>query len=365
MGTEAAIGEHQPGDESSDSNEGVRDAIESMIRENEVSGLYLLVALALAVAWWQAIGAMSGWIAGLGLIVLSFSAPRALTAVSMLRWPTAEGVVIESSVLTEGEAREYAGLGTSGDATETGYVPLIRYEYTVDGTRYESARVSPFDGALSRRRWAKTLIDEYPRNKHFSVRYDPADPANTYLRAWVRSKYVLFLGIGAALLAVAGWFAVGLPGGAPAVMTVIGLFLLGFGLYQFRVGFGSGNWPTVDATVTGPSISVQGGGDDAKTSYVPEFHYEYEVNDTSYVGSRYSFGGSNVPSFDAREKAQAWIDEHCPVDGQIPVHYNPDQPDVSVVEPGAWRSLVTVLAGLVFLGGAVLFYVFSGTAVPG
>lgn len=360
-----SLGTRPRGDEAGDATAEVRAAVEDAVGRNEVAGRYPLAAVALAVVWWQTIGAMSAWVAGFGLVVLSFAASKVLAAASTLRWPTADAVVVESAVLTEGEAREYAGLGTSETATDTGYVPLIRYRYAVDGRRYESARVSPFDGTLSRRRWARALVDRYPRNTHVFVRYDPGDPTRSYLRPWVRSKDVLFLGIGAALVAAAVWFAAGLPGGAPALMAVIGLAVVGFGLRQFRTGFGSRNWPTVDATVTAASVSVKGGGEDTSTRYVPEFHYEYDVDGAAYVGSRYSFGGSEDPSFGSREEAREWIDEHCPVDAEISVHYDPERPDVSVVEPGAWRSLIAVLFGLVFLGGAALFFVTSGTSVPG
>lgn len=172
-----------PTDEAGDSNEGVQTAIADAVGPNEVSGRYLVGALALAVVWWQTIGAMSAWVAGMGLIVLSFAAPRGLAAVSSLRWPKAEGVVVESNVLTEGEAREYANLGPSAQTRDTGYVPLVRYQFTVDGTKYESARVSPFDDTISRRRWAQALVDSYPRNSPATLRYDPADPNRSYLRA--------------------------------------------------------------------------------------------------------------------------------------------------------------------------------------
>lgn len=347
------------------SSEGVQDAIEDFVGRNVIKGRYLLAAVALAVAWWQTIGAMSAWVAGMGLVILSFTTPKVLAAVSSLRWPKTEGVVVDSAVLTEREAREYAGIGPSGGESETGYVPLIRYQFTVDGTTYESARVSPFDGKISRRRWARALVDRYPRNKHLSLRYDPADPTRSYLRPWVRSKYVLFLGIGAVFLVGAAWFVAGLPGGAPVLMTSIGLVAIAFGLYRFRLGFGSRNWPTADATVTATDISVQGGTEGSSTSYIPELHYEYEVDGTSYVGSRYSFGGTKDPGFDSRERARGWIEENCPVDARIPVHYDPDRPDVSVVEPGAWRSLILVLFGLVFLGGAVFFWFASGSALAG
>lgn len=353
-----------PLEETGDTNDGVRDALSDMVGTNEIAGRYLLVALTLAVAWWQTIGAMSAWVAGIGLIVLSFTAPRVLAAVASLRWPTAEGVVVESQVLTEGEAREYAGLGHSQQASETGYVPLIHYQFTVDGTKYESARVSPFDGTISRRRWASALVDRYPRNRYFSLRYDSADPSRSYLRSWVRTKYVLFLAIGASFLAGAIWFAVGLPGGAPALMTGIGLLLIAAGLQTIRLGFGSRNWPSVDAIVTATGVSVSSGGEESDTTYTPQITYEYDVDDTAYVGSRYSFGSTKDPSFKSREQAEAWLEEHCPVDSRIAVHYDPDQPGISVVEPGVWRSLFTILAGVAFLGGAALFYVTSGASVP-
>lgn len=58
----------------------------------------------------------------------------------------------------------------------------------------------------------------------------------------------------------------------------------------------------------------RGGGESGSATCVPELHYEYDVADTAYMGSRYSFGKSKDPSFDSREEARAWIDENCPVD---------------------------------------------------
>lgn len=100
-------------DEIEDSNKGVQAAIEDTVGTTQVTARYLVGALALAVAWWQTAGAMSAWVTGIGLVVLSFAAPRAIMAVSSLRWPKAEGVIIESEVLTEGEVREYANLATA------------------------------------------------------------------------------------------------------------------------------------------------------------------------------------------------------------------------------------------------------------
>ncbi len=199
-----------------DPTSGTTAAVENFVGPNVMKARYLLAALGLAVVWWQTVGPMSAWVAGIGLVVLSFATPHVVATLASRRWPTVEGVVVESEVLTEWEAREQVGIAAGGASDDAGYVPLVRYQFTVDGTRYESAGMSPFDGTLSRRRWATALVDRYPRNRHVTLRYDPDDPTRAYLRPWLRSKYALFLGIGAILLAVAGFFYVTVGTSVPA-----------------------------------------------------------------------------------------------------------------------------------------------------
>jgi hypothetical protein len=208
-----------------DAIDGTAAAVESFVGRNTLRGRYLLVALALAVVWWLVIGPMSAWVAGIGLVALTPGLQGVVRAVLSRRWPETEGVVLSSEVLTEPEAREYAGLGATMEvAADTqqfsgGYVPLVRYEFTVDGRRCVNAVISPFDGSLSRRHWAKTLVEQYPENNRVSLRYDPDDPTRSYLRPWIRSTSGIIPVAGIAMLIAAVWFALGMPGRAARLRT--------------------------------------------------------------------------------------------------------------------------------------------------
>lgn len=361
-------------------SENTEAAIEDLVGRNVISGRYLLLAVLLAVVWWKLVGAMSAWVAGFGLIILSFGAENALAALSSRNWPTTEGVVLESDVLTEREAQEYAGLGGSlDDAKEaaeslgidaddlegsdtmqgtgnTGYVPLVRYEFTVDGKRYETAKISPFDGTISRRPWASALVDQYPKNKHVTLRYDPDDPSRSYLRSWIRATTAIMPVVGVAFLAFATWFAIGAPGGAPVVPLGIGILIAALGLRRTIRGLRSRGWPTTTGVVTANGVTAKSGGGEGsggKTGYFPEVAYDYEVDGTSYVSSRYAFGGS-MPSFSSRSEARSWLEDNYPIDGDVTVHYDPDTPDLSVLKPGAGRTWTTVAVGLAFTALGVL-----------
>lgn len=342
---------------------GTDEALSTFVGQSVVEFRYFLLALILAVVWWKTIGAFSAFAAGLGLVMLSSGVQNGLRALLSRRWPTTEGVVAESKVLSPSEAREHLDDATTADEhgfqAPSGYVPFVRYEFTVDGTRYDNARISPFDGPISRRTWAEALVGDHPRGKPIRVRYDPDDPTRSYLRDWVRSSSLVFSSIGVVFLALAVWFAAGFPGGAPVAAIGVGLPAIVFGLRRAVLGRRSRRWPTTSGVVTSTDVSRSGGGDDSEVTYVPELRYEYEVEQASYVGSRYGFGKQQT--FDRRSAAHSWIGEHYPEDAEVTVHYDPDRPDRSVLVPGAGSWLVTLVVGLAFTGlGMFLLLTGSG-----
>lgn len=350
--------------------DGTEAALESFVGRNTLRGRYLLLALALVVVWWLTIGAMSAWIAGLGLVALVPGVQGVVTAVLSRRWPETEGVVVSSEVLTEPEAREYAGLdATIEGANDTqqfsgGYVPVVRYVFTVDGRRYENAAISPFDDTLSRRRWAEALVNKYPKNSHISLRYDPDDPTRSYLRPWIRSSSGIIPVAGIVMLVAAIWFAVGMPGGAPVVPLALGIPVTAIGLSRFVTDLRSRRWPTTTGTVTATGVDVRSGGGDersSKTVYVPGLQYEYTIDGTSYVSTRYALVGGE-PDFDSRAAALSWIEDNYPVDAEVTVHYDPDRPDRAVLVPGASRSVTTVLVGLAFTGIGVFLLMYPSAS---
>jgi len=351
-----------------DAIDGTAAAVESFVGRNTLRGRYLLVALALAVVWWLVIGPMSAWVAGIGLVALTPGLQGVVRAVLSRRWPETEGVVLSSEVLTEPEAREYAGLGATMEvAADTqqfsgGYVPLVRYEFTVDGRRYVNAVISPFDGSLSRRHWAKTLVEQYPENNRVFLRYDPNDPTRSYLRPWIRSTSGIIPVAGIAMLIAAVWFALGMPGGAPVVPLAFGLPTTVFGLWRSVTGLRSRRWPTTTGTVTATGVDVRGGGEHGGgPAYVPGLQYEYTIDGTSYVSTRYALVGGE-PSFDSRDAALSWIEDNYPVDGAVAVHYDPGRPDRAVLAPGASRSLMTTLVGLAFIGIGVFLLMYPSVS---
>lgn len=338
---------------------GTAEALGRFVSGGTIRFRYLVLSLGLAAVWWQVLGAFSAFVAGLGFVTLSFGIQGAIRLVASRRWPTTEAVVAESRVLTPGQAATYLrergadGVSRAAVGAASGYVPLVRYEYTVDGRRYENAGISPFDGPISRRSWAAALVQSLPRGKPVAVRHHPEDPSNAYLRPWIRSSGLTFGAIGLGFLLIAGWFTAGMPGGAPVVAFSIGLPVLAIGLHRVRLGRRSRSWPTVDGVVTATGVETRSGGEDASTTYVPTVRYEYRVDGTTYVSSRFSVGGK-PPGFDDRQAASAWLEEHCPVDGTVTVHYDPELPDRSVLRPGTSRSLLTVVVGLVFVGLGVV-----------
>lgn len=344
--------------------DGTETALESFVSRTQLQARYLGLALVLAGGWWLVEGP-TALVAGLGFVTLVFGLQGLVGAVRSWRWPETEAVVVSSEVLTEREAREYAGLDDVDGAWSTqefsgGYVPAVRYEFTVDGQRFRNAAISPFDDSLSRRKWAKALVDKYPENGTVSLRYDPDDPTRSYLRSWIRSTAGIVPAAGIVFLAAATWIAVGTPGGAPVVAFAAGLPGLAVGLRRVVVGLRSHRWPTTTGTVTATGVDARssGGDEGGGTVYVPGLQYEYSTDGTSYVSTRYGISPDSEPSFDSRKEALSWLEDSYPLDAEVTVHYDPGRPGRAVLVPGASGSVPLVLFGLVFTALGVVFLLF-------
>src|SRR5437868_8721732 len=106
-------------------------------------------------------------------------------------WPVAPGRITERGV----------GPSTTTGASRPGryFEPRVRYDYRVEGTSYTGTRISPVTAAYGEQQ-AKRVADKLP--DAVSVRYNPRDPAEAYLRAPSRGLAVLALLVG--LLCVLG-----------------------------------------------------------------------------------------------------------------------------------------------------------------
>ncbi len=131
-------------------------------------------------------------VTGLG-VLLSIHALRQLRrALASRHWPSHPAVVLRSSV------RAYAGRGRQS------YEPIVRYEYRVNGERYESGRIT-FAGLQllsSTRPDAERVAGRFPVGTQLSVRVDPSRPHLSVVDPGVGSRLRLLMGLAAGLLAL-------------------------------------------------------------------------------------------------------------------------------------------------------------------
>lgn len=121
------------------------------------AGIIVAAILGL-IALWILLRALRGWAAA--------SASRA--------WLTASGRVLNSSLIRTQRR------GTSGGGS---YIPMIVYEYQVDGKVYRGNRYAfgsqigtGFTGIASR------VVDQYPEGSTVDVYYNPDNPAEAVLK---------------------------------------------------------------------------------------------------------------------------------------------------------------------------------------
>ena len=113
------------------------------------------------------------------------------------------------------------------------------------------------------------------------------------------------------------------------------------------------DWPTCDGMVVTSSVDKQrktsGTGSSRKTSttYHANVMYDYVVNEATYSSDNVSFGqGGNSNPNSARQ-----IVNRYPAGKKTSVYFNPDSPEIAVLEPGAKGG------SYMLLGGGVLFSV--------
>jgi len=147
------------------------------------------------------------------------------------------------------------------------------------------------------------------------------------------------------------------------IFVVAGIAVSIWGWNEMESAKASMGWPTTEGTVISSEVekhrSTTGTGSKRRTSttYEAEVLYEYAANGTTYSSTRVSFGGSGGSSSQARE-----IVNRYPKGKMVSVHFDPEQPDVSVLEPGVSFGcyvpigigvVFTVVGICVFLGGVL------------
>ena len=129
------------------------------------------------------------------------------------------------------------------------------------------------------------------------------------------------------------------------VILISGVVLFKFGQDILR-GLNSRNWPTTQGTIMYSGIQAHQSSDEdgTSTSYDAAVQYSYQVAGQAFQGTRKSFSDVRTSSV---QRAQRIL-ERYPQGSSVTVYHHPENPSLSVLEPGVgWFSYI---GGIIVLG---------------
>ena len=262
-------------------------------------------------------------------------------------WPSVPGRV----VVFMSEKRNVDSVGADATETEVRNFARVVYEYKIATRTYRCDRVSIGEN-LGNFEVAETLA-KYPLGKEVTVYYNPNNRAEAVLERelpsflWKGVVIIVLVLAGVILGAIFGLKALSRfletihTANAPFVTACIGFVtlwaLMVFGMQ--RAAARARQWPTAPGRVETSDVqsyqvrSRSTGESSAswKAKSWPNIVYGYDVAGVHYRGDKISYFGSGSNSEDIARK----VTKRFPVGTQLTVHYNPDNPAESAIDPRA------------------------------
>ena len=112
----------------------------------------------------------------IGAVALFFGCRNLLQANQSKTWPTAQGIIRDSSV-------EYQR-GNKGGT----YVAKVMYEFTVNATTFHGNRVVFGDYNSGNSSLARNIVDRYPKGKTVAVYYNQKNPQVCVLEPGIKGQ---------------------------------------------------------------------------------------------------------------------------------------------------------------------------------
>jgi hypothetical protein len=137
---------------------------------------------------------------------------------------------------------------------------------------------------------------------------------------------------------------------APWLLLLIGAVALYVGNQRLAQVRATEQWPTTDGKVISTSVESRGTGN--QVTYHALILYEFRLHGAVFHGTRLGIGDQD---FRSRAEAQQVTDRYPP-GRDVLVHYNPNVPGESILQPGSttWFWVVVGLGGVFVLLGLVL-----------
>ena len=287
------------------------------------------------------------------------------------RWSSTPGRIVVSTA----KSRSVRSGGVDSNDTELRNFAKVVYEYKVANRSYRGDRVSIGEN-LGNFEVAETLA-RYPVGKDVTVYYNPNRREQSVIERDMPAG--IFKGIAIVVLVLVGLILGGIfgfrklgdltatlvrnPSEAPFVAACVG-----FGLLAMLVIFGiqrhaarQRSWPIAPGKVTSSDVhqyeewsSSDSGSRRLQTMYRADVVYSYEVAGVRYTGDKAKTGGGVSSNIEAIARRTA---ERFPVGTTLKVHYDPQNPAESALNPGSrWLLLLWLIPAAVF----ALAYVVGG-----
>src|SRR5438045_3343925 len=121
----------------------------------------------------------------------------------------------------------------------------------------------------------------------------------------------------------------------------------------------SKHWPSVTGVVTTSALKLDFHKPPHAPYYRPFVSYSYNVGGIPRGNTRITFALDGTPRF-RKEEGFAWLNQKYPVGKQVPVFYDPADPDRAVLEPGAdgllFLALCLISQGILMCVGLWLLH---------
>lgn len=126
------------------------------------------------------------------------------------------------------------------------------------------------------------------------------------------------------------------------IFILIGLIFFITGIINIIRGFSSKNWPSVQGKVVSSDIQIQRN-TSRGPNYTPAILFEYFINGTRYFSNKISFGGTSSRLISIQKTLIKY-----PTGSNVLVYYNPQKPQIAVLEPGiTFSTIIFLLVGII------------------
>jgi hypothetical protein len=264
-------------------------------------------------------------------------------------WPSTTGKVVISEV--QALKKEPGDLGHNMGDTNITNEPRVEYNFQVDGRTYRGRRVTIREKTADFE--LEPILARYPVGASVTVYYDPTNPQNAVLERDLPGGVMLAGGgcvllffIGGPLLALFFYF-----NGVKWLGTGFALFVVLFALAYFWMVLKASRWPVVRGRIVQSGVEAFEDWRNQELGRNPPRYqsavcYTYEVNGRQYSGDRLTVGVRMSATFSALAKRTA---ARYPVGTEVDVHYNPESPGESVLQPlSRWHYLLWLLVATMF-----------------